>query len=59
MMEKHESKERFFPWDYGLSMDLELLCVFRRHRIPFEFMDNIWEKLEERKNKLQEEEHFG
>ena len=29
------------------------------HLIPFEFMDNLWEKLEERMNKLQEEEHFG
>jgi len=34
-------------------MDLDIVFT------PSEFMDNLWEKLEERMNQLQEEEHFG
>ena len=52
----HDVTERHHPWDYGLSMDLELLCLYRKTRLPFRFHDKIWEKLEVRKEKLQEEQ---
>ena len=52
----HDVTERHFPWDYGLGMDLELLCLHRKSRLPFRFHDKIWEKLEVRKEKLREEQ---
>ena len=48
--------ERFYPWDYGLNMALQLLCSYRRRGLPFEFQDKVWDKLEERKKKLQGEQ---
>ena len=40
-------------WDYGLSMDLELLCVRRQGgSVPFKFMPDLWRILEERRVQL-------
>jgi len=48
-------KERHQSWDYGLSMDLELLCLHRKSRLPFRFHEQTWERLEVRKQMFREE----
>ena len=35
-------EDHYIQWDYGLSMDLEMLCNHRRGRVPFEFMPHLW-----------------
>ena len=39
---KHLDEDHYIQWDYGLSMDLEMLCNHRRGRVPFEFMPHLW-----------------
>ena len=45
-------------WDYGLTMDLELLCHHREGRLPFVFMPRLWAILELRRNNFMDE-HAG
>ena len=51
-----ESESRLFgwylQWDYGLSMDIELLCRHRGGWLPFEFMPHLWTILEVRRVEL-------
>ena len=42
----------YLEWDYGLDMDLELLCHHRRGRLPFEFMLHLWHILGARRDRL-------
>ena len=49
---QHDVRERFYPRDYGLSMDLELLCSYRWRGLPFDLTDKLWDKLDERKEEL-------
>jgi len=38
----HVLSDRYHMWDYGLTMDVELLRRSRGGRLPFEFMPNLW-----------------
>ena len=42
------------PWDYGLSMDVDLLCRNRSGDLPFQFHDELWPRLMARKTRLHE-----
>ena len=46
---KQMDEDHYIQWDYDLSMDLELLCIHRRGRVPFEFMPHLWPILYGRK----------
>ena len=35
-------QNRYLQWDYGLTMDLELLCHHRRGHVLFQFMPHLW-----------------
>ena len=43
-----------YPWDFGLSMDAELLVTFRNDdggapRVPFTWYPDLWERLQQRR----------
>ncbi len=42
------ARDAHLPWDYGLEKDLELLCVYRNGKLPFQFMEGLWPCLDER-----------
>ena len=42
----------YLEWDYGLSMDAELLGVYRRDVLPFEYMPGLWASLQTRRQEL-------
>ena len=44
----------YFPWDYGLSTDCQLLCRYRvGGRMPFESMPGLWERLHRHRTHLE------
>ena len=47
-------RDRYLQWDYGLSMDLELLCHHRKGRVPFEFLPHLWTILSRRRDQAQD-----
>ena len=50
---QHVERDRYQEWDYGLNMDLELLCHHRRGRLLFEFSRDLWQILGARRDRLQ------
>ena len=36
-------------WDYGLCMDLKMLCEHRGAEVPFSFMPFFWDVLKQRR----------
>ena len=40
-------------WDYGLSMDLELLSNNRGGGVPLELMPGLWDTMGQRREKMQ------
>ena len=43
----------FLEWDYGLSMDVELLLRNRSGGVPFEFMHGLWVTMGQRRERMQ------
>ena len=43
---------RYLQWDYGLTMDLELVCHHRGGPLPVEFMPHLWTILTARRERL-------
>ena len=39
-------------WDYGLSMDLQLLSSLRGGELPFDYMPGLWQLLVDRDREL-------
>ena len=39
-------------WDYGLSMDVELLCMNRGGSVPFQWEPHLWDTLYVRDRKI-------
>ena len=35
-------RDRYMQWDYGLTLDLELLCHHREGPLPFVFLPRLW-----------------
>jgi hypothetical protein len=40
------------PWDFGLTLDLQVLCHRRRSRLPFATDCSLWQRLEIRKDAI-------
>ena len=43
----------YLEWDYGLTMDAEMLAVYRRDtRLPFKYMAGLWTSMQTRREEL-------
>ena len=49
---EHYIRDLRFPWDYGLTMDVQLLSIFRGGEHPFEYLPGLWELLVARDREL-------
>ena len=45
-------RDRYQQWDFGLTMDLELLCFHRHGPLPFVSMPHLWTIMQRRRDNV-------